>query len=65
MSDKNENAEAIAEFHEYANHHVQEASHFTSKVIDRVPTSEKRNLYTEANILLLLALEKLKEAERA
>ena len=65
MSDENENIEAIAEFHEYAVHHAQEATHFTSKVIYRVPTSNKRNLYTEANILFLLAYDKLREAEKA
>jgi len=33
------------------------------RAIDRTPTSDKRNLLTEANIHFLLALEALKKAE--
>ena len=47
---------------------VKSAEHAQLEVdflILRTPSGEKRNLYTEANILLLSALEKLKEAEKA
>lgn len=63
--DKNATRDAIAEFHEYAVHHVNEAHHYTNKLIDRIPTGEKRNLYTEANIHFLLAQEALNKAKNA
>lgn len=36
----------------------------TERLILQTPTSERRNLYTDANILLTMALEKFNEAEK-
>jgi cellobiose-specific phosphotransferase system component IIA len=65
MTDEaDENLEAVSEYAEYVNHHANEAHHYVQKLIDRIPTGEKRNLYTEFNILLMLAQEKLREIEK-
>lgn len=44
---------------------VEQAQDLTDQLILRTPSGNKRNLYTEANILLLSAVAKLNEAKRA
>lgn len=51
-------------FHNRALHHTEEAHRYVEKLIARTPTSDKRNLYTDANIHFLLALEALAAAEK-
>lgn len=46
-----------------ARRQMNEAGNFIGTLIDGTPTSKKRDLYTEANILRMEAENKLKQAE--